>query len=335
VLRDATLCERLRADRELARIFVSYKDDSAARLVDHLGLEAAGCAPPPSSYEEANDKLSLARAGVLHGFDVVPAAPVDELAELPAAFEALAGRFGAGCIVRLRRGAAGHHIHRARTLREARRAWRRLRSRGNVMVTSYVPPEVVVRNVSAHGFVNGSGFASLVLSDQLIRKNRFRGGRVTNAWSAEEIGAVAAGLAGVGRWLREVGYTGAPAGIDGFLVRERGELRFLALDPNARMTGTMMPWAVVATLCERAARSFEWQFEWFPLIGPRLTMERLRRRLGADLLDPAALARGGVLPSFVSPDRGFTGLWAILLGDDPGHLEFLRGRVRRLGVAAR
>lgn len=333
-LRDATLCERLRADRELARILVSFKDESAARLIEHLGLEAACCAPPPSAYEAANDKLVFALAGARHGFETIPAAAVDDPADLPDAFDRLARRWGAGCIVRLRRGAGGHHIHRARTLREARRAWRRLRPRGEVMLTSYVPAEIVIRNVAVSGIATESGFAPLVFSDQLVRKNRFRGGRVTSAWDDQEIAVVCAGLAGAGRWLRELGYTGAPAGIDGFLVRERGELHFLALDPNARMTGTMLPWAVMATVSERAGRSFDWQFEWFPLIGPRLTLERLRRRLGTDLLDPGALARGGVLPSFVSPAYGLTGLWAILLGEDPSHLESLRRRVLRLGLVA-
>jgi len=77
----------------------------------------------------------------------------------------------------------------------------------------------------------------------------------------------------------------------------------------------------------------------FPMLGAALTLPRLRHRLGEDLVRPAALERGGVLPTFLATRRlgplGASGLWAILLAHDAAHLAHLRERVRRLALILR
>jgi hypothetical protein len=339
LLEDADAIARVRADRSLERMMVAFKDRNAALLVERLGLVPVYCDPSPAAYEVANDKLSFARAGPVYGFETLPIEVVRDETSLEGTFRALAGPYGDGCIVRLRRGAGGHHLYHARTLGRARRLWRQLAAHGDVLFTPYVPPELVVRNVATHGIVTDEGFAPLAFSDQLIRARRFRGGRVAPDWEPAEITAVSAGLAGVARWFRELGYTGAPAGVDGFLLRDGAGPRFVAIDPNARMSGTMMPWAVVATLAEAAGRPFLWQFEYLPMLGVPLTFERVRRRLGEDLLRAHALERGGILPSSLTSWRlgplGASGIWTILLAHGPDHMAHLRGRVRSLALIPR
>jgi hypothetical protein len=339
VLDDDALCARIRADASLERILVSFKDRAGERLVERLGLRAAYCAPAPAAYEAANDKLAFADAGPRYGFETLPVRLVAHAADLDAAFGDGATRWGAGCALRLRRGAGGRDLHHARTRGAAHRIWRRLAPRGDVLVAPWIPPALVVRNVATHGIVGGDGFAPIVFSEQLIRSHRFRGGRVPTSWDAAEVAVIRAALAGVARWLADLGYVDAPAGVDGFLVRDGGRLRFVALDPNVRLTGTMLPWAAVARLAEAAGRRFLWQFEWLRMLGRPLTLERIRRHLGADLLVPGGLARGGVLPTFVAMRRlgpiGASALRVILLARDDGHLDHLRARVRTLGLIHR
>jgi hypothetical protein len=340
LLEDADALGRVRADRSLARMLLAFKDRSAATLLEQLRLAPAYSAPRPDAYERANDKLEFARAGQEYGFDTLPMEVATDRHTLEESFLRLGARWGEGCMVRLRRGAGGHHLHHAPTLRHARRLWRRLGADGgDVLLTPYVPPAVVARNVATHGIVTDRGFAPLCFSDQIIRAGRFRGGRVAPDWQAAEIGAVRRGLDGVARWFRDLGYTGAPAGVDGFLVQNGNGPTFVAIDPNARLSGTMMPWAVVALLAEAAGRAFVWQFEYLPMLGIPLTFERLRRRLGEDLLAPARIERGGVLPSFLASRRlgpfGATGLWTILLAHDAAHLEYLHDRVRALALIPR
>jgi hypothetical protein len=339
VLDDDALCARLRADRSLTRILLSFKDRAGAALVDRLGLEPAYCAPAPDVYETANDKLVFAEAGARYGFDTVPTRVVRGMDALDAAFEAGAARWGAGCALRLRRGAGGRDLHHAPTLGAARRIGRRLLARGDVLVTSWVPSSLVVRDVATHGIVSAAGFAPLAFSEQVLRGQEFRGGRVGRAWEAEEVAVLRTALARIARWLADLGYVDAPAGIDGLLVREDGRLRFRALDPNVRLTGTMLPWAAVARLSEAAGRPFVWQFEWLRMVGRAATFERLRRHLGPDLLAPDALDRGGVLPAFIRTTRigplGASALRVILLAHDEAHLAHLRARVCALGLMHR
>jgi hypothetical protein len=339
LLDDAEVLARLRADGSLARIVVAFKDQNAALLIERLQLTPVYCDPSPAAYTLANDKLALARAGPEYGFETLPAEVVTDERSLDATFHALAERYGEGCIVRRRRGAAGRDIHHAATLPAARRLWRRLRAHGEVLLVPYVPPGSVLRNVATHGIVTAAGFAPLMFSDQILRGYRFGGGRVTPEWPAAQVAAIRAGLAGVARWLRDLGYTGAPAGVDGFLMDGPSGPRFVVIDPNARLTATMGPWAVVAVLAEAAARPFVWQFEWRRMFGAPLTLDRLRRRLGSDLLAPTAIERGGVLPTFLISRRlgafGASGLWAILLAHDASHLEHLRRRVRELALIVR
>lgn len=340
VLADTDLVARLRADRSLRRIVVSFKSASAARLIAALGLTPVYCDPAPEVYELANDKLGLARAGRRYGFDTLPTEVVSDDATLAASFRSLSARYGEGCILRLRRGASGRHIHHARTLRAARRLWRQLGARSSdVLLLPYVPATVIGRNVATHGLVTADGFAPFLFTDQIVRRHAFRGGHTLDPWSPTEIAAIRTGLAGVGRWFRDLGYTGAPASIDGFLLHEADGPRFVLLDPNARMSGTMGPWAAITVLTERAGQSLLWCFEGSRLYGIPLTFDRLCRRLGSDLLAPGAIERGGVLPTFFAPRRrgpiGATDLSAILVGRDASHVEHLRRHVRSLGLIAR
>jgi hypothetical protein len=340
VLADAGLLAHLRADRSLTRMLTSYKSPSAARLIDTLGLTPVYCDPTPEAYAQANDKLALARAGPRHGFATLPAETITDEAALAAGFSSLSAHYGAGCILRLRRGASGRHIHHVRSVRVARRVWRRLAAGGGeALLLPYVPPAEVRRNVATHGIVTAEGFAPLLFTDQIIRRHAFRGGRVTAPWSPEETAALHAGLAGVARWFHEVGYSGAPAGVDGFLVDGKDGPRFVVLDPNARLSATMGPWAAAAVLMEHAGRPLVWRFEGFRMLGRSLTLERLRRRLGRDLLAPNAIEQGGVLPTLLTECRfgpgGTYALWMILLGRDADHVEHLRRRVRSLALIAR
>lgn len=340
VLADTALVDRIRADPALAKILVSYKNAAAARLVAALGLVPVLCAPPSEAYEAANDKLALADAGASHGFATLDAIAVGDEGALAAAFPRLAARYGAGCVVRLRRGTSGRNIHRARTLGAARRAWRRLAAIDPApMVMPYLPPARVRRNVAAHGIVTADGFAPLLFTDQILTGHFFQGGSTTKPWLPEDVSAIRKGLDGVARWFRAIGYVDAPAGVDGFLVDADDGPRFVVLDPNARLSATMQPWAATATLAERAGAPLVWRFEGFRLIGTALSIDRLRRRLGDDLLAPDAITRGGVLPTTLS-DRRFgpladTYLWALLVGRDANRVAELRRRLRGVALIAR
>ncbi len=337
---DATLVQSLRSDPALARVFVSFKTPGAARLIAALGLAPVWCAPPPAAYDAANDKLALARAGGRYGFDTLPVAPVTDETELAAGYRALAASYGAGCIVRATRGTSGLDVYRARTLGAARRRWRRLVRAGRaVMLVPYVPPVRVRRNVAVHGVVTADGYAPFAFTDQILRGHHYRGGDATAPWTPAEVAAVRAGLDGVARWLGDIGYVDAPLGVDGFLIGEAAP-RFLVLDPNARLSATTMPWAAFATLAAAANRPFVWRFEGFRLLGRGLDFERIRRRLGADLLDPDALDRGGVLPTsllLLQPRVPLASmyLWVLFVGRDGAHVARLRRRVRRLALIAR
>jgi hypothetical protein len=337
VLEQEALMGSIRADRSLERMLVAYKDHSAERLMDRLGLAPAYCAPPAAVYETANDKLGFAQAAEAYGFAVVALEVANDVRALDAAFASLSRQYGHGCILRRRRGAGGHGIHRARSAMKARRIWQRLHAGGDVLVAPYIPASRVLRDVAVHGIVTADGFAPLAFADQLVSNRRFRGGRVSNDWSAEEIAAIKVTMRDVARWLRDLGYVDAPAGVDGFLMRQSGSLRFVALDPNIRLTGTMLPWTVAATLSEAAGRRFTWQVETFRILGRALDFDQLRRRLGEDLLNAARLERGGVLPSIVSATYrlgalGGSHLSAILLAHDRAHLDDLRSRVQQLGI---
>jgi hypothetical protein len=339
-LADGGLIAALRADRALTQMLVSIRSTAASQLMHLLGLDPVFCHPSPAAYAVANDKLALARAGEAYGFATLPVAPIADEAALTTAFRSLADRYGAGCIVRLQRGAGGSQIHHARTLGAARRIWRRLAgSPMAVLLFPYVPAARIRRNVASHGVVTTDGFAPLLFTDQIIRRHRFRGGRAVEPWAPADVAAIRAGLAGVARWFRDVGYVGAPAGIDGFLMDESEGPRFVVLDSNARLSATMGPWAAVTVLAERAGQPLAWCFELFRLLGVPLTLERLRRHLGADLLEPDAITRGGVLPTFLAHRRfgpfAISTMWAIVIGRDADHVDHLRRRVRRLGVITR
>ena len=71
------------------------------------------------------------------------------------------------------------------------------------------------------------------------------------------------------------------------------------------------------------------------MLGSALSIDRLRRRLGADFLAPDAVERGGILPTALNARRlgpfGDTHLWCLLVGRDAEHVARLR---RRLAGAA-
>lgn len=336
VLGDPELLRRIRSDAMLRRVVFAFKDRTAEVLLDRLGLEAVYCRPPVAAYETANDKLEFAAAGQRYGFETLAVRAVADIPTLDAAFRDLADVYDEGCILRLRRGAAGSHVYHARSSRAARSAWQRLQRLGQVLVVPYVPPRLVRRQIATHGIVTPEGFRPLAFTDQLVRRYHFRGGRMTHAWTSREIEAVSSSLQAMAAWLRDLGYVGAPAGVDGFLVGDADGLRFIALDPNIRMTATTMPWAVVATLCELANRGFVWQYQSFIVAGRGVTLGHLQRKLGADLLSGARLDQGGILPSVIARPRtvpiGVSRVQAILLGRDAEHLAYLCDRTRRFGL---
>ena len=339
-LADEGLIAAVRTDRLLRRVLVSYRSAATSRLIERLGLTPVFCDPSPAAYERANDKLELARAVARHGFACLPVEVAADDAALAACFPSLAARYGAGCIVRARRGTAGRGGHRARTVGIARWRRRRLAAAGHeALVVPYVPPARVRRNVAVHGIVTAEGFAPFLFTDQIIHRHRFRGGMAVAPWAPADVAAVRAGLDGVARWYREIGYVGAPAGIDGFLMDETDGPRFVVLDSNARFSATLGPWAAVTVLAEGAGRPLLWCLQYHRLIGRPVTVARIRARLGDDLLDPDAIARGGVLPTLVTHEpRGpltATNLWTIIVGRDAADVERLRRRVRRLTLVAR
>jgi len=339
VLSDGGLLEELRGAGRLRRMVVGFKNQAAEALIDRLGLSPAYCAPPPTAYERANDKLEFAHAAGRYGFDALGLHPVGDLHALDSMFRTMSTVYGDGCVLRLRRGAAGRHLRHARTLPAARRAWQRLNALDGVLIGPYIPRTVVRRAVAAHGIVTADGFAPLALSEQLLSGHRYRGSRVTHEWASEEIGAVLSSLRAIAAWLRDLGYVGAPAGIDGFLVDAPQGLRFVALDPNIRMTATMMPWAVASALGRAAGRRFAWQYEASVIVGRTVTFAALERRLGSDLLRSDRLQHGGILPSVVTPAPvfgvGISRLQAILLARDVEHLTYLSRRSRGLGLVVR
>jgi len=339
ILDDTDLLGRIRSDRVLRRMVIAFKDRTAELLLERLGLFPAYCSPSASAYEVANDKLAFTRAGPRYGFETLSMRTATDAQALDSAFRELSELYGDGCILRLPRGAGGSHMCHARSLRAARRGWERLRRLGQVLVTPYVPPGLVLRQVSTHGIVTPRGFCPLVFTDQLVRKYRYRGGRVTYDWAPEEVAAVSSSLQAVASWLRDLGYVGAPAGVDGFLIRCGKGLRFLVLDPNIRMTATMMPWAVAVTLSEAAGRRFVWQVESFVIAGRAITLRWLQQRLGTGLINAARLEQGGILPSTIARPRtsplGVSRLRAILFAQDADHLAHLRDQVRWLGLLVR
>jgi len=340
VLADGALVARIRADPALTKILISYKSAAAARLGETLGLTPVLCAPRPNAYETANDKRALAEAGARHGFATLEAVAVGDEAALAATFPILAARWGAGCIVRLRRGTSGRNVHHARTLGGARRAWRKLAATDPApIVMPYLPPSRVRRNVAAHGIVTADGFAPLLFTDQILNGHYFQGGSTTEPWRPADVAAIRTALDGVARWFRAIGYVDAPAGIDGFLVDDPDGPRFVVLDPNARLSATMQPWAATALLAERADTPLVWRFEGVRLIGAALSVDVLRRRLGDDFLAPDAIARGGVLPTTLSRRRlgplADNHLWALLVGRDAERVAGLRRRLRGTTLIAR
>lgn len=339
VLDDAELLGRIRNDGTLRRVVFAFKDRTAELLLEALGLTPAYCSPSSSAYEIANDKLEFTRAGARYGFETLPMRAATDPQTLESAFRDLSDVYGGGCILRLPRGAGGSHMCHADSLRAARRGWQRLRRLGHVFVIPYIPPHLVLREISTHGIMTPEGFCPLMFTDQLVRNYRFRGGRTTYDWTPEEIAVVSSSLRGIASWLRDLGYVDAPAGVDGLLVRGGESLRFIALDPNIRMTATTMPWAVAATLSEAAGRRFVWQYESFVVAGRALTLRRLRQRLGTSLLSAARLEQGGILPSVIRRPRAFpigvSRVQAILFGQDADHLAYLSDQMRGLGVLVR
>lgn len=335
-LADEPLLRRLRADATIRGLFFRHKGVHEQELAARLGLEFMNCGTAPQTYAAVNDKAALAQAGETHGFDTLPLRVTTTPAELELAFQELHTLHGEGCILRLRHGAGGHGLAHAPTLGQARLIWRRLRAQGEVLVVPFIPRRKIRRNLSLHGFVTqSSGFAPLFVMDQLIHGFGFRGARCDENLTLEERAAVRASLPGLGAWLRAAGYVDAPAGVDGFLMQDGSGLRFVIVDPNIRVTNSMRPWSVVATLSERAGRRFLWRFEMVVVIGPVTGMRHLRQRLGADLLDASRLQDGGILPSLLGRfglgPLGALRLEVVMLGRDAAHLAHLRRRIGDLG----
>jgi hypothetical protein len=78
-----------------------------------------------------------------------------------------------------------------------------------------------------------------------------------------------------------------------------------------------------------------WQFERGRVLGRAVSLARLRRHLGRDLLHPDAVGRGGVLPNMIAGARlgvGHSILSVILVATDAEHLAYLAARVQRIGL---
>jgi hypothetical protein len=201
----------------------------------------------------------------------------------------------------------------------------------------YVPAARIRRNVATRPR-HPRGFTPFVFTDQIILGHAFGGGTIVAPWSAAERAVIHSSLTGVARWFRDVGFCDAPAGVDGFLVDGTDGLELLVLDPNARLSATMQPWAAVATLTDGLTQPMLWRFEHMHLIGRPFALDRLRRHFGADLLTPGKIAQGGVLPTFLETRFGPAGscyLWSIMLGRGSDHVAHLRRRVRALAVICR
>lgn len=339
LLRDTRLMEQIRAEGSLKRVFFAYKDPRSEMLAERLGLETVCCAPPAATYAALNDKLNLATAGKTHGFRTLPAEEARDAKTLESVFQSLNGYYGKGCMLRLRRGTSGNNLRHARNPAEASTIWKRLRPPCGVIVTPFVPPERILRNFALHGYSTPEGFQPVVLTDQIIRRQKYRGGWAVDGLEPADLEAVRSCLPGLSSWLHAEGYVHAPAGVDGLLLDTPEGREFVIIDPNIRMTGTMRPWAVATTLGERSRRNFAWQSEWFAFLGSALTLGDLRGRLGTDLLDPDHPDRGGILPSSMGPfgfrPFGMLVIEVILLGRDPEHLHHLRKRVLGIGLTPR
>ena len=335
ILDDPHLLERIRNDSALRSIFFFFKDRAAEDLQRRLGLEPVYCAPPAAVYERANDKLVFSEAARRLGFPAVNSEELRERDEVAEAYRRASHPYGEGCILRGRRGAGGSGIRHAGSIREAERIWGSMHRRGAVLIQPYVPPSRILHNVCVSGIILQHGFAPLCVTEQLQKKMAFRGGRTIHAWSDEAVRAVHETMDGVARWLLDLGYVGAPVGIDGFLMRERGGLRFLALDPNIRVTGSMMAWALSAVLCEMSGTPFLWAFEWLRVVGRPLSMALLRQRLGPLLVDPRRLEEGGILPRDLSTlgiaPLAMSWISVLYLARSTAHLERLRVATHRLG----
>lgn len=335
-LADTGLQERLRTEASLNSVFFFFKNADAEILAERLGLKYVGCTPGASVYHALNDKVAFAEAGRRHGFETLPSLSPGTADEVDAAFGELDDIHGQGCVMRPRYGVGGSNLHHAKTLMQARSLWRRMKSGGTVLLTPFVPAAKIVRNIGLHGVVTAEGFAPVVATDQIVRDFRFRGGRCAEDLAGEELAAVRACLPGLSSWLLTEGYVDAPAGVDGLVMRTPQGLKFVLVDPNIRMTSTMRPWSVAATLSEAAGRRFAWQYEWMGLLGGTATMHQLRRRLGSDLLEPDRIDQGGILPSCISRfgcgPLGLLRLETLLLGRDAAHLDHLRRRMFKLGL---
>jgi len=335
ILDDPHLFERIRNDSVLRSIFFFFKDRAAENLQWRLGFEPVYCAPPAAVYERANDKLVFSEAAQRFGFPAVSSEEIRQRHEVADAYRRAAHAYGDGCILRGRRGAGGSGIRHAGSIREAERVWGSMHRRGPVLIQPYVPPSRILHNVCVNGIILQHGFAPVCITEQLQKGTEFRGGRTIRVWSDEEVRAVRETMDGIARWLVELGYVGAPVGIDGFLMRERGALRFLALDPNIRVTGSMMAWALSAVLCEMSGTPFLWAFEWLRVVGRRLSMALLRRRLGPLLVDPRRLEAGGIVPRDLSTlgiaPLAMSWISVLYLARSTAHFERQRVAVHRLG----
>lgn len=335
VLDDPHLLERMRNDRPLRSIFFFFKDRAAEELQRRLGLEPVYCAPPAAVYEHANDKLVFSEAARRFGFPAVSSQEIGEKNAVAGAYRRAAQAYGEGCILRGRRGAGGSGIRHAGSVRDAARIWRCMRRRGPVLIQPYVPASRLLSNVCVNGIILRHGFAPVCITEQWQKGMAFRGGRAIGTLSDAEVRAVRETMEGVTRWLLDLGYVDAPVGIDGFLMREPGGLRFLALDPNIRVTGSMMAWALSAVLCEMSGTPFLWAFEWLRVVGRPLSMALLRRRLGPLLVDPRRLEAGGILPRDLSTlgiaPVAMSWISVLYLARGTDQLERLRVAVHRLG----
>jgi hypothetical protein len=334
-LEDDDMLARMKLNPGLRALCVRYKGTREEKLAARWGLGFEGGAATHATYAALNDKAALSAAGRKHGFTTLPSKLVSNGEELAESFHELQQAHGAGCILRRRMGAGGSGMMHAPTLSVARRVFRTMGKDGEMLLTPFVPPERVTRNLSLHGIMTPGGFAPLVLTDQIMRGFTYRGSRLASDLTCEELEAVRSCLPGLGNWLLSAGYSGAPAGVDGFLMRSGSGHSFVIIDPNIRLTNTIRPWSVVAALSESAGRSFVWQVEWMAFIGNAIDMNRIRRKLGKDLLDPNRLEEGGILP-------GYLGRWGwgplsatrtemLLLALDADHLKHLRRRISTLG----
>jgi len=327
---------RLASDRSVKRVFFAFKDPQSQQLGDHLGWDQVGCEPPPSVYQTANDKRRLSESAAAHGLFTLPALTATDSPSLQNAFLTLNRIYNQGCMLRMCHGACGHELHHARSPAHARLIGLRLLARGNIVVTPFVPPERIQRNLALHGWMTPEGFAPITLTEQILRGFQYRGGRLADNLEPDELRAVRSILPGLGSWLKSEGYVNAPAGVDGFLLKTPEGPRFTLIDPNIRLTGSMRPWSVGAILGERTGSQFLWQSEWFAFLGPLPTFDQFCRRLDPFLLQPGRIGDGGILPSSFGSigtrPLGVLMVEVLLLARDLKHLRHLRAHVLGSGL---